>query len=545
MTCALLAQGEGEGIAPLFITETEPFQFSEETDSYFHEELSFENDTPIQLATPSELKINALPCGDGGWRVCFEFPAPVVYKQEGDRCDICLEFNQAISSADFSQTNEALGYLVSSFDIGYNTLHLGTSRPVFFCTQHQDRVFILDIYPDYTGTTAFIPRTLKVARAKLLMDARFYAPAYCALGNLLCEYPGDRDTGILLTDLESVIPRWQKSVAILRTLREQFPYDASIQASLHDVFYPHSSYIRFEETTIRYVHEAVEHFWRVNGEWIINCSPCQYLYLGGTFEQNRGNIRDVTQSDGTVQGFHGNRLQGNLYLREEFSSGCTLTGIAYATEGVVMGAGARVSWLIPIVQGEIALTADWHKPYWDIYEAFAHFGREDKLKVDFSAVFSRFFNYYINAGVHRVGIDQVTNGFSSVLLSSSAFWHFYVNAFTDIELQYAFDAEYVYSGTRKIGIDGQPFSPISLSSYEFHTVKCNYVHICRYWELRAGVGYTINRLGTGGLNAELGLFYRKPCPCGWELALLASQFPSTTQPGTTQQNLSISVTKRF
>jgi hypothetical protein len=546
---ALFAQTDDMGqmeTQPSSVPPNERLHFAEHADIFFREELPVSTVPPPHLTPPSKIKARALPCGDGGWRICFEFPKPVFYRQCADACTLCLEFNQELANADFEEVQTALQFITLRFETGYNTLAIGTARPSVFCTQRLDNIFILDIYPNY-NSTVFIPRVLKVARIRLLVEARLFGPAFCALKHFLTEYPEDRDGLVLLAELEEVLPRWQNAVAILSYLRLRLPYDTVVQAALHNAYYPHTSFVRFERQAVRYIDQAMEYIYRMSAEYIFNRTPEQFCYIGGNFEVHRGHIASgfITNLDGSTSGFKGTRYQGQLYLRKEVRDGTELTGIVYATEGVVMGGGVRYAFLVPCIQGRLALSADWHKPYWFTYETFVHFGREDRIYAEAEARYNRFFDQYLRGGVHRVGIEHVPDGWASVRLNGGAYGHFYVTPTADVALHYDFDAEYVFHNATRTNAAGEEFQPVPLSTYEFHTFKCEFVGLYGYWEVTSGVGYTQNRFGTGGLNANIGLRYRKPCPCGWEVAIGASQFPSTTVPGAIEQELNLELTLRY
>ncbi len=538
-------------IVPHPTSPSERLQLSPEYHRFFHEELQMKGSIPeksqvVENQEAPSRPVHVMACADGGWRICLSFPSCISYSQSSNSCSLCLEFNQPIEDLDFSPAEQALQYLVNRFDTGTNTLLIAASRPLFFSTESCGKDFIIDIYPDFDGSVP-IPRYLKIARAQLLIDLRFMESARCALMNLLKEFPDDRDVLVMIADWESAIPRWTREVDILRYSYQKYPYDTDIRILLRDAYFPHTSFVRIEKERIRYINEAIENFYRIDGEWALRSSACTYYYLGGSAQLNRGHISSFVTEEGTTEGFLGNRWMGKVYARTERGDGLDATGTVYITEGVVFGGGLDLKRHLPYHFREIGIIADWHKPYWDTYETFVEFGREDKVLVEFEEMFNRFFEFTFSGGVHRVGVKHIPNGWTSTLVNFDFIWNFYVTPNTTASLVYNFDAEYVYQRATRIDAAGVPFNPVPLTSYEFHTPQVQVS--TTFWnrlEINVFAGETIDRLGSQtGINAGFNILYQKPCPCGWEIYLEASQFPSTTVAGATEQDVTAWFRYRF
>jgi hypothetical protein len=189
--------------------------------------------------------------------------------------------------------------------------------------------------------------------------------------------------------------------------------------------------------------------------------------------------------------------------------------------------------------------ADWHRPYWELFETIASFGREDRLKFRLNSVYNRRINWNFEGGFHRVGIRHVPNGFNSLLASFDFNWNW---LFTNpmIYFNYSLDAEYVQHLDVREGISGRLFNPVPLSSREFHTLRVYLTYQWRrYWYFTAFAGETFNRLGTQAETAGVSVRYVKPCPCGREFEIGLFRYPSATQQNANVDYLSAIFTWRY
>jgi len=177
------------------------------------------------------------------------------------------------------------------------------------------------------------------------------------------------------------------------------------------------------------------------------------------------------------------------------------------------------------------LKGNWQRPRWEVFEALAFHGREDKVSLQINSVVNRRINWSIGSGGRRIGITNVPNGYTSILLATQ-FFFYCVNTNPSIAFNYTIDAEYVKQIKTKIGVSGQPYNPVPLTSFENHTLKFYLFYTwLNNFHLSCFGGETFNRLGTKDSTYGIDMKYVKPCPKGIEFELSAYKFPSITVQG--------------
>jgi hypothetical protein len=525
----------------------ERLELSNEEGEYFQGEQQL-RPSRISIETPDEkyqpkVRIHTTQCEDGSWKLVFVFPDPVEYREEVQGDSLYFVFNQGVDSKDSTDAANQLTYLLKRYASGLNSLQLITKKNLFYRADAIDNIFTLILYPNYCAPLE-APRRLKIARARFFVEERFYHPALCALCHLAAEYPDDKDVMILRATLEGLLPRWQKQVKILQRLRCLYPCDDEIRRFYYDAWCPHRPFLRVERQLQRTIELAAVQVARVQGEEILDRTPCHTLYGGIEYQNWSGHIGSITDSQGNIVGFKGRRNQESLYLRNEWESGTYLSGFFYAQDGSA-GVGAEAGGLIPYLQGNFWVTADWHKPSWGVFEALAFAGREDKLRADMGAVYNRFLAYGLGGGIRRVGILGVPTGFATVMANAEVFFNLTIGN-PIFALNYGLDAEYVIHKAVKIGIDGIPFNPLSYTSYENHSFRLYLYYQWRdhlFFTLFAGKTY--NRLGINDLTLGATMKYLKQCPCGWDLEFSFIRYPSTNVQGATSEYYTGTFTYRF
>jgi hypothetical protein len=534
----------GPSIVPRSVSRT--MEYGQSIREYFSKEAT--EKTSIASTQPNtdaslKIKMESYYDGMGGWIIHFFFPEAVVYTDECKEGGLFIEFNQSFESLDLGKVQENLGYLIKRFANGYNTLFLVPQIPLNYSLEANGQILTLYLYPQEEAVVE-PSRNLRIAAARRLIEERDYFPAYCALSPLLHEYPGHKDILVLLANLEGLLPRWQISAKILDYLGSLYPNDRDIRDFYFETITPHCSYITFQSDIKRTIDFAIEHYYWIRAEQLLHINECHALYLGEWYGLDRAHVSSRVNDQGESVGFLGNRSQSRIYLRNEWESGLQGTANIYFTEGVVFGAGLETSWLWPKLQGTFTLMADWHRPYWELFEAIASFGREDRLKFRVTSVENRWINWDFEGGAHRVGIRGVPNGFTSLLVTGN----FFLNLFFPnpvISLNYSLDAEYVTHLKEEDGIEG-PFNPVPLSSREFHTLRFDFIYQWRrYWNFSAFGGITKNRLGTSAATAGVNVQYVKPVPCGLEFNFGIFRYPSATTENADVDFISTSLTFRY
>lgn len=551
---SLLASRECSG--QLFSTSppssafSERLEFNDQIGNYFATELyQFQDELHPGVDLEGEIeksKVHVETCFlecEGGWRVLFTFPEKLTFDYEIDDEGLLLTFNQSIDTPDLIKAQEDLGYLVKKLTNGYNTLYLVPRRPLYFRVEEENEVFVLDLIPDHK--TPFEPtKNLKGAYARLLAEERDYQPALNALQRLEEEYEGDKDIQILHATLENLLPRWKRSLNIFEDLNWRHPTDDDVRKFMWEVETPHSPYISVMRQTQQTIGLATVQLYQTQMEDITYSDPEKTWFWGGQYSLYSGHVVGIVNNKGENTWFRGRRSQGWAYIRRENDDGSHVTALAYGQEGA-LGVGGDVGFLVPSIQGTFNLSADWHRPYWAVYETLAFNGREDRIFLQINSVTNRYFNWGIQGGSHRVGITGTRNGFSSFLLGAQAFYNFVVPN-PIIGVNYTLNAEYVFQRTERVNAEGVKYFPVPYTSFEDHALTGYVYYIWRErWNFAAFGGRVFNRLGISQPTVGVSFKYIKPNPCGWELDFSWARFPSTTNQGSTSNYLTATFVARF
>ncbi len=519
-------------------------EFSLEAGQYFTQQSEKPSvNRPEEEKKITQVRIQALYEECGAWSLIFHFPQPVKFKKEIQDGNLYLEFNQPVDSKDLIAAQEKVSSLIKRFSNGYNTLYLVAKRPVFYHMEADNKTFFLNIAPNQEAPIK-MTKFAKIAAARLLVEKRSYVRAFNAIFALMNEYPDDKDVLVLYSSLEGLLPRWQNQVGILETILLQHPWDYDIKTLFYYAYSPHSSYIEGTRQMQRTIGLAAVQVYRLQGEKIVRSSPNSVLYAGAQYQLWDGHVSSILNSQGNAVGFRGWRNQGTLYIRNEWRDGSHLRLSLY-DQKAAFGAGLEYGTLFPFFQGTIKTEFQWHRPTWEIFEALAFNGREDRFYSLMTSVTNRYFSWSLGGGSRRIGISGTPTGLITALASAQVF----VNLFIPnpiFGINYSLDAEYILFRKSKIGADGVPFFPVPYTSFENHTLRAYLIYIFRdRWYISAYGGETFNRIGLKDATCGAEIRYAKPLPCGWEAKLSYDRFPSTIVSGATAEFLTGTLTYRF
>ncbi|MBU6382791.1 MAG: hypothetical protein KGQ49_00310 [Verrucomicrobia bacterium] len=525
----------------LYAQPVERFQFSEQTRQYFSEELppSAQKKGPHGSHTAKKVKITTCPMEEGGWQARFSFPYPVkvTHRIEGNR--LYVDFNQTIDSPDLTDMQERLSYLISQFSNGVHTLYLAGKRDVSYQVASGDQWVEITIMPKEIDP-AVSSRSLKIACARLQVENRHYKQGFAALDPL--QDTQDKDVAVLLAELEGLVPLWQRQVQVLDSALAQDPLDEDLYRLRQEAFSPHSSFLAYEWQWQDTLTLAIIRVNRVQEEAIIQRTYDHTLYLGADYQLWSGHVNSLSNTQGADVPFTGARNQGSVSLRNEWENGNFCKGTFYLQEQNVYGGGIAAGCLVPPLQGQFWISADYHRPCWEIFEAFAYHGREDKVEFQLTSVYNRYVNWEIGGGGRRVGITHTPTGYASILAHAEVDINLIITN-PILAFHYSYEAEYVEYLKTKIGVEG-PYNPVPLTSFEFHTVSAYLYFTCREnLFITIYGGETFNRLGIKSPNAGIEVKYVKPCR--FEMQMGAYQFPSQVAPGTAERFVLARVTARF
>ena len=527
--------------------QSQKLQFSEEYERYFNHELALPNNIEsynesLNVGIP-QVQIQATPISEGGWKLVFIFPKTVTFTEEIKNRSLYLTFNQNVDSQDFSQIQEKLSYLLERFVAGYHTLALEARHTVIYKMQAEDTRFILLIVPDEKILQPQV-LTLQLAAARLLIEERRYSCAFSVLHELDEKYPRNKDVHLLLANLEGLLPRWQKQYQILEAMHEKYPLDEDITNLMWDTYIPHSSYALIERQLQNTLGLAAVQTNREQYEQIIFRNKNTTLYVGEQGQLWRGHVGQIVNNQGNLVGFKGTRNQATVYMRNEWADGSSLSGSIYGQIGAI-GGGMKYGCLWEAIQGDFNISIDWHKPCWEVFEALAYHGREDKILVEIDTTCNRYFTILLGGGSRRVGITGTPNGYISMLARGEIFFNMMITN-PIIALNYGLDAEYLLYQKEKTGLEGNPYNPVPYVSFENHSFRLYLYYTWRnHWYLTLFAGETVNRLGTDAPTWGANIKYIPPRLSGVQLELSAYRFPSTTNQGATAEFFTATVTVRF
>ncbi|MBS0623936.1 MAG: hypothetical protein JSS62_04860 [Verrucomicrobia bacterium] len=543
---SLYAEEWASGALPSSVDQR--LQISSEEHTYFSEELKPSAEGlqvgPYLEDSKPKVSICTQLTQEGKWQLIFNFPSAVSVDVQAEGSRVYLDFNQGVDSQDLVQVQQQMGTLIKRISTGYHRLEFFFQRPVEIESYVVDKTFELSVAPDLeicqTPT-----RDAKFSLARLFMEERWYAKTACYLKQLEKEYPCHPNLRVLEATLENLLPRWQRSYAILRDLNEQYPYQDDFRRLMYDVYCPHAPYALAQEQYQRTIGLARVYLTSFQAEARVSCSACAFNYVGGIFQPWYGRFTNIVYSDGTLAPFQSERNQGTLYARRELESGVSMSALMYAQDST-LGGGAKLGYLWTAIQGHVLLEANWHRPCWEVFEAYAFQGREDAFRVEVDAVLNRYLNVAGKGGMRRVGITGVPNGYISALSSADVFWNLKL-LHPQLTLNYGLDGEYIIYEKQSIGSNGEPFTPVPYQTFEYHSLRLYLYHSVRdrLFLMMYG-GETINRYG--GMMAPtygIDLRYVKPCPCGLEIDLSAYRFPSLIVSGATSDYYTAMITLRF
>jgi len=480
-------------------------------------------------------------CREESWSLHLTFPEEPLFQVEEQENSLLLTFNQQINPKELS--NEQLSSpLFKRIATGIHQLYFVSDNQISYETTECGKEFFLDIRLTPTAAKE-TTRSALIAEARLELERRHYATTRCLICSLEDDYPEDADVAILSSSLEGLYPRWQRQVQILENATEIYPENEDLATLLTDARSPHTPYLVYERQLEQIHGQAAIQINRAQGELILSQSCDATLYLGAQFQAWDGHLASVVNSQGVSLPFHGTQNQGALYLRNEYATGSWVGGWGYVQDGGFFGATLLGGMEIPQIQGNFWARGDFQKPYWELYETLEFHGRQDRFLASMDGIYNRTFTWQIGGGARRVGIEGVPNGYISTLANAELFLNLVIPNPT-FALNYGLDAEYVLHSKTEIGINGLPFNPVPLTSFEFHSLRG---YLFYTWSDRLFMtlfaGGTFNRLGINSPTGGAMIQYIKPCV--YEFLLSWARFPSTIAPASPETLFTGSITGRF
>ncbi len=212
-----------------------------------------------------------------------------------------------------------------------------------------------------------------------------------------------------------------------------------------------------------------------------------------TVEQLRLTANRILGSGGRARAVSVDRQRVEASVTSPLADGATVTASLFGADG---RAGAGATLTRRDLYGSLSVAAEFDRPFWQFPESVADPGRRDRVSVtrqmrlgaDTSAWAIAGWNRYELASGPELTSGAVTFGVVRTVRRAPP----------SLALQYGFDMEHRYRATFAATPDGFVFAPIPLVNREVHVMAVIGRFPAALWDVEAGAGYTLDRLGGHG-----------------------------------------------
>jgi tetratricopeptide (TPR) repeat protein len=218
----------------------------------------------------------------------------------------------------------------------------------------------------------------------------------------------------------------------------------------------------------------------------------------------------LLMADGHVGAFSRGQTRFEAAITAPLAAGASLAASLFGTAD---GVGVGASYTRHDLRGAWKATADYGRPFWELVESAAGDGRRDRLGLQrdwrFGADASGWAvldlnRYRLSSSAPLMGGERrAAEAAASTAALTLGFVRTVHRSSPSLALQYGMDKEHVVASTRIAAFDGRLFAPIPLVSREVHLagVVARFP-VRRLWDIEAGGGYTVDRLGGRGSFAS-------------------------------------------
>ncbi len=314
------------------------------------------------------------------------------------------------------------------------------------------------------------------------------------LNSLLPQYPDDPQLLGFAANAENYGGNWPRAGQLLATASALAPENEDIARFKRDVRRLHAQHVMLD-----YVWQkrgsSHDHITSLSG----HADVTDHLQAGLLLADDRVIARNVRRADGRVGKFTGHRQQGELFLRLHGENGQLATLSLFANNDTP-GTGFVFGFLNPL--GETAITAEWHRPYWEFAETVLDDAVRDRLALKHTVKPTTRLTLSVEPGINRYDTDAVDKVMTSASVDALAVYRL-IDEQPFLAVAYGIGAEYDLSHKKGIDATGDFTRLFPLVSRELHFISLNagYEFTDRtYGEVLLGYGY--DRLGGSGPTVE-------------------------------------------
>lgn len=440
--------------------------------------------------------------GDNKDHLSLKFKKEVSYTSALDGKSLLLTFDQKIPEKAILDLLEESKGVVQNVEYGFNTLLLTPVEDVFFDLSHHEKEVLITMIPKPAQKSY----ELDIAKARYLVETWNFEHAFHYLKQLEEQYPDKGEVYFLKSEAGRVSTYWQKSLDWINAALAYDPDHEIYQQLYRDVLMQHASTIDVSHTFEKIPRQSYEHLTKVNLNYLSHHDDFFVIHLGGMYEKDRANYASVTQENGSLLPFEGERFRGDFSAHLEMKSGIDLKALGYFNERYRLFGGGLESRFLSNSK-TVHFDLYYHKPNWDTLETVVFNGYSDSFLVGAKVIFHRRYNLFVSFEPTRYHLDYQKN--IATTFNVEALGNLFITYGNPlVMLQYNLDAEYIHSRNEQLDPEGQNYLPINLSNRENHTFKAFMkITMYRYFELSGFVGETYNRFGKGDMTGGISFRY--------------------------------------
>lgn len=306
----------------------------------------------------------------------------------------------------------------------------------------------------------------KLLAARLELETGHIYRASKQLNSLLAQ-PENKNNSELLgftANAENYGGNWPYATELLNSAHAIAPDNQDVSELLHDIRRDNAQNAEIGYDWIKYG-STYENIGKIDG--FVNAG--NHLIIGGSAKYNNITGKTVRLANGTIGDSNGNKGQGELYAQYSIQNGQRFKISAFGNNDTA-GTGGYYSFLNPL--GESILSAEYHKPYWEIPEAVLGDATRDRVSVDHIIKPSNKLTLEADLGLNRYNISQVKNVADSYNWDLNVIYRVidevkYHKPFFDIG--YNIDAEYMTRHKDNLDSTGNMSHIFPLISRQIHT----------------------------------------------------------------------------
>ncbi|MGE0754429.1 MAG: tetratricopeptide repeat protein [Alphaproteobacteria bacterium] len=380
---------------------------------------------------------------------------------------------------------------------GYDTLLLGAAPGSKFDVKQEDGKLLVTTVPGHNnlelqGNVQTVLR-YEMLKARTELET---GEVYAASDRLNVLVPQYEDNATLLgftANAENYGGNWSRAQSLLRRAHALSPANEDIIELDKAIEREYAPGAKLDFEWIRRGNDD-EYISTASGYGYVNDN----LLLGLIVQNNRILVKNERLADGRVGNFDGNRQRGEIYAIYNWAK--NFVKGALFTNNDTFGAGVVWGFLNPL--GETAITADYHRPYWNYTPSVLDDTTRDFVGVMHTVKPTPEFSLSAGPGYVRYNTDFTNDVFSGITFNLAAVYRL-IDEQPFLAITYGIDAEYEID--HKKGFDSTgAYTPLApMRSRELHFLALNAGY--DFSEHTYGdviVGWGVDRLGGHGPSIE-------------------------------------------